>query len=187
MEGKSVVISAPSGAGKTSIVNFLLSKISSLRFSISACSREKRLDEIHGKNYYFFDAPSFKSKISKGDFLEWEEVYPDQYYGTLNSELERIWGEKKHVIFDIDVAGGINVKNKFHSNCISIFIMPPSVGVLEERLSNRGSETKSSINKRITKAELEISKRGDFDHIVLNDDFATACEEVLILVIKFLQ
>ena len=187
MEGKTVVISAPSGAGKTSIVNFLLSKIPSLSFSVSACSREKRSHEINGKNYYFLDVSKFKSKIDKGDFLEWEEVYPDQYYGTLNSELERIWGENKHVVFDIDVAGGINVKNKFHSNCISIFIMPPSVGVLEERLSSRGSETKSSINKRINKAELEISKRSDFDHIVLNDDFAAACEEVLILVTKFLK
>ena len=101
MEGKTVVISAPSGAGKTSIVNFLLSRIPSLSFSISACSRTKRLDEINGKNYYFLDSSTFKSKISKGDFLEWEEVYPDHYYGTLNSELERIWGENKHVVFDI--------------------------------------------------------------------------------------
>ena len=127
MEGKTVVISAPSGAGKTSIVNFLLSKIPSLNFSVSACSREKRLDEINGKDYYFLNISEFKSKIDKGDFLEWEEVYPDQYYGTLNSELKRIWSENKHVVFDIDVAGGINVKNKFTSNCISIFIMPPSL------------------------------------------------------------
>ena len=187
MEGKTVVISAPSGAGKTSIVNFLLSRIPSLSFSISACSRTKRLDEINGKNYYFLDSSTFKSKISKGDFLEWEEVYPDHYYGTLNSELERIWGENKHVVFDIDVAGGINVKKRFHSNCISIFILPPSVGALEERLLSRGSETQSSINKRINKAEQEIAKRSDFDHIVLNDDFTTACEEVLILVKNFLK
>ena len=114
-------------------------------------------------------------------------MYPDHYYGTLNSELERIWGENKHVVFDIDVAGGLNLKNKFHSNCISIFIMPPSVGALEERLLSRGSETQSSIDKRINKAEQEIAKRSDFDHIVLNDDFTTACEEVLILVKNFLK
>jgi len=187
MEGKTVVISAPAGAGKNCIVNFLLSKIPSLGFSISACSRKKRSDEINGKNYYFLEASIFKSKISKGDFLEWEEVYTNQYYGTLNSELKRIWGENKHVLFDIDVAGGISLKNKFHSNCISIFIMPPSVSVLEERLLNRGSETKSSIDKRIYKAEQEIAKRSDFDHIVLNDNFATACAEVLVLVKNFLK
>ena len=187
MEGKTVVISAPSGAGKTSIVNFLLSKIPSLNFSVSACSREKRLDEINGKDYYFLNISEFKSKIDKGDFLEWEEVYPDQYYGTLNSELERIWSENKHVVFDIDVAGGINVKNKFTSNCISIFILPPSLTVLEKRLSDRRSESLSSISKRIKKSEEEISKNQYFDYVVLNDDFTIACNEVLALVANFLK
>ena len=187
MQGKTVVISAPSGAGKTSIVNFLLNKVSSLEFSISACSREKRLEETDGINYHFVSPPKFKEMIASNNLLEWEEVYPDQYYGTLHSELERIWSEKKHVIFDVDVMGGINIKKHFSSNCISIFIMPPSIRALKERLSNRGSDSKTSISKRIKKAEEEISKNKQFDYVVLNDDFSVACNKVLKLVTNFLK
>ncbi len=175
---KLIVISAPSGAGKTSIVQYLLKKLKNVSFSISACSRKKRSNEKQGIDYNFLSAEEFREKINQGAFLEWEEVYDGQYYGTLKSELERIWQEKKSVIFDLDVVGGINIKNQYPENCLSIFIMPPSLEELEKRLKNRGSESIESLNKRLKKAKLEILQSKEFDKVIINDEFDKACEEV---------
>ena len=175
--GKLIVISAPSGAGKTSIVHFLLEKIESLSFSVSACSRVKRKNETDGTDYHFLGVEGFKNKISEDAFLEWEEVYENQFYGTLKSEVERIWQKEKTVIFDVDVVGGINIKKQYPSECLSIFIIPPSLETLEERLQNRGSETADNIEKRLAKAKKEIVKSKEFDKVILNDDFDMACKE----------
>ena len=183
---KLIVISAPSGAGKTSIVHFLLEQIETLSFSVSACSRARRENEIDGIDYHFLGMEEFQKKIKKGDFLEWEEVYKNQYYGTLKSEVERIWMEGKIVIFDLDVIGGINIKNQYPSKCLSIFIMPPSLTVLEERLQKRGSESADSLRKRITKAEREIAKSEEFDKVILNDDFSIACMHTMKAIQKFI-
>ena len=184
---KLIVISAPSGAGKTSIVHFLLKKIKALSFSVSACSRAKRENEKDSIDYYFLAAEEFKEKIKKGDFLEWEEVYKGQYYGTLKSEVERIWGKGKTVIFDVDVIGGINIKKQYLSECLSIFIMPPSLLVLEERLQKRGSESADSLYKRIDKAKGEIARSGEFDRVILNDNFEIACEETMQVIRNFIK
>ena len=175
--GKLIVISAPSGAGKTSIVHFLLKNLEGLSFSVSACSRVKRKNEADGIDYHFLSVEEFQKKIKKGDFLEWEEVYKDQYYGTLKSEVERIWQKGETVIFDVDVIGGINIKKQYLSECLSIFIMPPSLAVLEERLQKRGSESTQSLEKRLAKAKGEIARSGEFDKVILNDDFDMACKE----------
>jgi len=185
--GKLIVISAPSGAGKTSIVHYLLKNMPELSFSISACSREKRAEEIDGQYYYFLGIDGFKNKIEENAFLEWEEVYSNQFYGTLNSELEKIWSKGNCVIFDVDVIGGINIKKKYPKECMSIFIEPPSIGDLEKRLSVRDSDTSSSIKERISKAKDEMSKKQCFDYVVLNDNFSTACRETLDLVRTFLS
>ena len=183
---KLIVISAPSGAGKTSIVHFLLEQIETLSFSVSACSRARRENEIDGIDYHFLGMEEFQKKIKKGDFLEWEEVYKNQYYGTLKSEVERIWMEGKIVIFDLDVIGGINIKNQYPSKCLSIFIMPPSLTVLEERLQKRGSESANSLRKRIIKAEQEIAKSEEFDKVILNDDLSIACMHTMKAIQKFI-
>ena len=149
--GKLIVISAPSGAGKTSIVHHLLKNMPELSFSVSACSREKRDNETHGKDYYFLGVEGFQNKIKEAAFLEWEEVYENQYYGTLKSEIERIWSEGKTVIFDVDVIGGVNIKKQYPKECLSLFIMPPSVDVLRERLSGRGSESEEEIRDAFSK------------------------------------
>ena len=184
--GKLIVISAPSGAGKTSIVHFLLKKIEALSFSVSACSRAKRENETDGIDYHFLAVKEFQQKTKKGEFLEWEEVYKNQYYGTLKSEVERIWQKGKTVIFDVDVIGGINIKKQYLSECLSIFIMPPSLETLEERLQNRGSESIDSLQKRIAKAKGEIARSGEFDKVILNDDFAIACRETMEVIQKFI-
>tara|TARA_B110000240_G_C13494013_1_gene450880 strand:- start:1231 stop:1794 length:564 start_codon:yes stop_codon:yes gene_type:complete len=183
---KSIILSAPSGAGKTSIVKFLLNEISTLSFSISATSREKRGKEVDGLDYFFLSTDYFKERIEKNNFLEWEEVYPDQFYGTLNSELERIWSDNMQVIFDVDVKGGVNIKNKFKANCLSIFIAPPSLKELEARLINRGTDTTESISKRLKKAEYEMLLKGNFDVVVVNDDLNEACNQTLRLVKNFI-
>ena len=175
--GKLIVISAPSGAGKSSLVHFLLEKMDTLSFSVSACSREKRENETDGTDYHFLGVEGFKSKISEDAFLEWEEVYENQYYGTLKSEVEGIWEKGKTVIFDVDVVGGLNIKKQYPSECLSIFIMPPSLKALEERLQKRGSESVDSLQKRMAKAKGEIAKSGKFDKVILNDDFDMACKE----------
>ena len=185
--GKLIVISAPSGAGKTSIVHFLLKNLEELSFSVSACSRVKRKNEVDGVDYHFLSVEEFQKKIKKGDFLEWEEVYKNQYYGTLKSEVERIWQKRKTVTFDVDVVGGLNIKKQYPSECLSIFIMPPSLVVLEERLQKRGSETSESIEKRIAKAKGEIARSGEFDKVILNDNFDIACEGVMQVIRNFIK
>ena len=185
--GKLIVISAPSGAGKTSIVHQLLKDIPKLSFSVSASSRERRENEVHGKDYYFLGVEGFQQKIKEDAFLEWEQVYENQYYGTLKSEIERIWSEGKTVIFDVDVVGGLNIKKQYPKKCLSIFIMPPSIEVLAERLIGRGSESDESVKKRLDKAEEEISKNMQFDTIILNDDFEIACEQTKEVITNFIN
>jgi len=185
--GKLIVISAPSGAGKTSIVHHLLKNMSELSFSVSACSREKREKETHGEDYYFLGVEGFKEKIKEDAFLEWEQVYENQYYGTLKSEIERIWSAGKTVIFDVDVVGGLNIKKQYPTECLSIFIMPPSVDVLRERLSGRSSESEEKIEIRLDKAEEEITQNQKFDTIILNDDFEIACEEIQEVITNFIK
>ena len=184
--GKLIVISAPSGAGKTSIVHFLLGKTDALSFSVSACSRARRDNETDGIDYHFLTVDEFQKEIKEDSFLEWEEVYKNQYYGTLKLEVERIWKEGKTVIFDVDVVGGLNIKKQYQKECLSIFIMPPSVAVLEERLQKRGSESKESLQKRVAKAKEEIAKRMEFDQVILNDDFEVACMETMEVIQKFI-
>ena len=185
--GRLIVISAPSGAGKTSIVHQLLKFIPELSFSVSASSRERRGNEVDGKDYYFLGVEGFQKKIKEDAFLEWEQVYENQYYGTLKSEIKRIWSEGKIVIFDVDVLGGLNIKKQYPKECLSIFIMPPSIEVLAERLIGRGSESDESVKKRLDKAEEETSKRGQFDTIILNDDFKTACEQTKEIITNFIN
>ncbi len=184
--GKLIVISAPSGAGKTSIIHHLLEQMPALSFSVSACSREKRDNENEGEDYYFLGVEGFKNKIEEDAFLEWEEVYPNQYYGTLKSEIERIWRQGKTVIFDVDVMGGLNIKKQYPSACLSIFIMPPSIDVLRERLSARGTESEESLAKRLGKAEDEIARNQEFDEVILNDDFNISCTETKEVITNFI-
>ena len=176
---KLIVISAPSGAGKTSIVHHVLDKMDNLCFSISACSRKMRKNEINGEDYYFLDVKEFEKRIQENDFLEWQEVYPKKYYGTLNSEVKRIFNLGKHIIFDIDVLGALNIKKMYDEKCLAIFIMPPTLEILQDRLKNRGTETHSSIRTRVEKAEIEILKSKDFDKIIMNDNFEIACKQVI--------
>ena len=185
--GKLIVISAPSGSGKTSIVSYLLKNMETLSFSISACSREQRENEIEGKDYHFLGIEGFKRSIKEDSFLEWEEVYKNQFYGTLKSEVGRIWSEGKTVIFDVDVVGGLNIKKQYPKECLSIFIMPPSVEVLAERLIGRGSESDESLQKRLDKAEEEISQNQEFDTVILNDDLSIACEETQEVITNFIK
>lgn len=168
--GKAIIISAPSGAGKTTIVHKIIGMNFGLEFSISATSRPKRGEEIDGQDYYFLSADEFKEKIKNDEFLEWEEVYPDQFYGTLKSEVDRIWSKGNHVIFDVDVIGGLNLKRYFGAKGLSLFIMPPSIEVLKERLKSRKTETEEKIQMRINKASEEISKAKEFDKVIINDD-----------------
>jgi guanylate kinase len=184
---KMIILSAPSGAGKTTIVHRILEKRQDLAFSVSACSREKRKNEVHGKDYYFFSPEEFKQQIKEDAFLEWEEVYAKHFYGTLKKEVERIWNEGKHVVFDIDVQGGKNLKTRYPDNCLAIFIMPPSVEELENRLRNRSTETEESINKRIQKAKEEISFAPYFDKIIINDDLEKAINECLQSIADFID
>ncbi len=186
MKGKVIIVSAPSGAGKTSIVRHLLQVVPRLNFSVSATTRDKRGNEEHGKDYYFFSPEEFRERISKDEFLEWQEVYANQFYGTLKSEVERIWSEGHTVIFDVDVLGGLNIKKYFGDQALAVFIQPPTLEELRNRLLNRGTETEESMKKRLDKAEYEISFANQFDKIVLNDDLATAQQEMIDLVQKFL-
>jgi guanylate kinase len=173
--GKLIIFSAPSGSGKTTLVRHLLSKPElKLAFSVSATSRPKRAAEEDGRDYYFLSPDEFRRRISEGDFLEWEAVYEDQYYGTLKSEVDRIHAEGKTVIFDVDVVGGLNIKKQFGSNALAIFVQPPSVKALEQRLQKRATESEESLTKRIAKAEHELTFANKFDMVVVNDDLETA-------------
>ena len=186
--GKLIIFSAPSGAGKTTIVHHILQKFSDqLEFSISACTRAKRPNEVEGKDYYFMSSEDFKQKIKKNEFSEWEEVYQGQFYGTLKSELDRIWNTGKHVIFDLDVQGGINLKRKFGRQAFAIFVMPPSIEILELRLKQRQTESPESIAKRVTKAKLELLMADQFDKILVNENLEKACEDAEKLINEFLK
>ena len=173
---KAIIFSAPSGAGKTTIVKSLLANNLPLSFSISACSRQKRENEINGKDYHFLSIEDFKQKINEQAFIEWEEVYENNYYGTLKSEIERVWNDKKHVVFDVDVVGGLNLKKHFGNNALAIFIQPPSMDVLIERLRNRATESEASLNKRIDKAKHEMTYSPSFDSIIINDQLEETIE-----------
>lgn len=182
-----MIVSAPSGAGKTSIVHYLLDAGLGLEFSISACSRQKREHETDGKDYYFMSDGLFRKKIAKDEFVEWQEVYPGQYYGTLNSEIKRIWDNKHHVLFDVDVKGGVNLKKIFPEGSLAIFIMPPSVQELERRLRSRGTESEEGILKRIRKAQEELAYADQFDKIIVNDVLEEAVLQAVDVVKKFLR
>lgn len=186
-EGKCIIFSAPSGAGKTTIVHHLLNTIKQLEFSISACSREPRINEVDSKDYYFIGVDGFKAKIQANEFVEWEEVYTDNYYGTLRSELDRIWSNGHVVIFDVDVVGGMNLKEKLGENALSIFVQPPSVDALEARLRYRSTETEEKIQTRLSKAKLELSFADKFDVIILNDNLEDAFEEATQVVTNFIN
>ncbi|MCI5717881.1 MAG: guanylate kinase [Alistipes sp.] len=185
-EGKLIIFSAPSGSGKTTIVKRLLSVFPQFEFSISATSRKPRGTERDGVDYFFLTQEEFARRVEAGDFVEWEEVYGGTCYGTLRSEMERIWAKGNVIVFDVDVMGGINLKRIFGENACSIFIMPPSVEELRRRLEGRGTDSAETIDKRVAKAEFEISKSGSFDHIVVNDDLDTAVAETESIIGKFL-
>lgn len=187
MKGKLIIFSAPSGAGKTTIVKYLIEKDLNLEFSISATSREPRLNETHGKDYYFLPEKEFKQKIVNEEFLEWEEVYNGNYYGSLKSEVERIRNHGKNVIFDVDVVGGLNIKKFYGDEALAIFVQPPSVEELRRRLQNRSTETEEKIQMRIAKAELELSYANQFDVLITNNDLLEACQEAEVLIREFLK
>ncbi len=187
-QGKLIVFSAPSGSGKTTIVRHLLGVESlNLEFSISATSREKRGEEEHEKDYYFLSAKAFKNKIKNDEFLEWEEVYRDNFYGTLKTEIERIWAKGKHVIFDIDVSGGLRIKRKFPEETLAIFVKPPSIDELKIRLKKRKTETEDKINMRIAKASAELATAPLFDVIIENDNLEKALSEAESLISNFVS
>ena len=187
MNGKLLIFCAPSGSGKSTIVQHLMKLDLGLAFSISATSRTPRKDETDGKEYHFISPEKFRQMIDKGAFVEWEEVYPGRYYGTLRSELERIWKLGKHAIFDIDVAGGMNLKKKFGHRAFSVFVQPPSMEVLEKRLRSRGTENEESIRARLGKASGELSYAPRFDVILVNDDLEKALSEAETLVRNFIS
>lgn len=186
--GKLIVFSAPSGAGKTSIVKYLVEQDElNLGFSISATSREKRGEEINGEDYYFLSTDEFKSHIKSDSFLEWEEVYRDNFYGTLKSEVERIWGLGKHVIFDIDVSGGLRIKRKYPEDTIAVFVKPPSIDELKIRLKKRKTETEDKINMRISKASAEMATADLFDLVIENKILKSAQKEARNIVLDFIK
>lgn len=186
--GKLIVFSAPSGSGKTTLVRHLLQQPDlNLDFSVSATSRQARGKEVHGKDYYFLSADEFKNHIQNDDFLEYEEVYKDNFYGTLKSELHRIWQQNKHVIFDIDVVGGLNIKRQFPEQTLAVFVKPPSKEVLEQRLRSRKTESEEKIQMRLAKAEEELAKAQSFDVIIENNDLEKTKQEVYQLVSDFIH
>lgn len=187
-KGKLIVFSAPSGSGKTTIVRHLLKQENlNLEFSISAATRDARGEEVNGKDYYFISLEEFKSHIKNEDFVEWEEVYRDNFYGTLKSEVERIWALGKNVIFDIDVAGGLRIKHKFPEETLAVFVKPPSVDELKRRLKQRSTESEEKINMRIAKAHVELATAPQFDVIIKNYDLEVALEEATQLVRDFVN
>jgi guanylate kinase len=184
---KCIIFSAPSGAGKTTIVRHLLSMDLPLEFSISACSREPRAHEVNGKDYYFLGVEGFKEKIEENAFVEWEEVYTNHFYGTLESEIERIWSNGNAVIFDVDVIGGLNLKKKFGAQALSIFVEPPSVEELERRLRHRSTESEEKIQQRLAKAEQELKYCEEFDVTLVNENLEIAFHAAETLVREFLK
>lgn len=185
-KGKLIIVSAPSGAGKTTLVKHLLEEMSDLEFSVSCATRSPRENEIHGKDYYFISAEEFKEKIDNQEFAEFEEVYTDNFYGTLKSEIERIWANGKTVIFDIDVIGGLNLKKIYPENSLGIFIMPPSVEELEKRLRGRNTETEEKLQMRVKKAEKELLLAPEFDVVLINENLEVSKQEIEDLVKNFI-
>ena len=183
MSGKAVIFSAPSGSGKTTIVRHLLENSGlPLGFSISATTRSARGKELNGEDYFFMTVPDFEKRIANGDLVEWEEVYEGVYYGTLKSELERLWSAGKTVLFDVDVVGGLKLRETLGDNALAIFVQPPSLKELRARLEKRGTDSKERIDERMEKAEWEWKKSAQFDHIVVNKELKVACEEAASLV-----
>jgi guanylate kinase len=186
--GKAIIFSAPSGSGKTSLVKHLMQEVPNLGFSISACTRDKRgRHEVHGRDYYFLSIDEFKNKIDQDAFVEWEEVYAGNFYGTLKEEVHRIWKEGKAVIFDVDVKGGLALKKYFGEQALAIFVKVPSLDVLESRLNDRGTESEESLSRRIYKAKFEMTFEAQFDVTVFNDDFTRSSADTVALVTEFLK
>ena len=186
-KGKLIIFSAPSGSGKTTLVHHIMAQLPQVAFSVSATSRPPRGEEKNGVDYYFLSAADFRKKIEQQAFVEWEEVYPDQYYGTLKSEVERLRNEGKSVIFDVDVKGGLNIKKMYGDEALSVFVKPPSVAVLEARLRNRSTESEASIKKRIDRAAFELSFENKFDVVVINGDLKKSKTDSLNYVQTFLN
>ncbi|HNQ67220.1 MAG TPA: guanylate kinase [Bacteroidales bacterium] len=188
MNGKVLIFSAPSGAGKTTIVQHLLGiKDFNLSFSVSACSRPKRKNEINGKDYYFLSVDEFKAKIDNNEFLEWEQVYEGSFYGSLKSEVERLNAEGKNVVFDVDVKGGLNIKTHYGENALSVFVMPPSIEELEKRLLSRSTDNPEAIRIRVEKAKSEITFADRFDYVIVNDNLDNALAKAEKIVENFLK
>ncbi|MDP4239176.1 MAG: guanylate kinase [Bacteroidota bacterium] len=187
MSGKLIIFSAPSGAGKSTIVQHVLGCGFNMAFSVSATSRAPRGSEVHGVDYYYLTPDEFRSKIRHNEFLEYEEVYPNSFYGTLRSEVERITGDGKNVVFDIDVLGGLNIKKQYDEQALALFIAPPSIEVLHQRLVSRGTDSPEMIAKRIGKAEFELSFAPQFDRVIVNDDLDKAKKEVEQAIREFLS
>lgn len=188
MQGKIIVFSAPSGAGKTTIVHRLMQRVSGLSFSISACTRDRRgRSEVNGKDYHFITPQDFQEKIRHDEFVEWEEVYEGAFYGTLKSEIERIWANGQHAILDVDVKGGLSIKEFYKDRALAVFVRPPSIEVLSERLQARATDSQSSISSRLYKAAFELAFEDRFDVTVVNDNLDEASAEAEKLVRDFIQ
>ncbi|MGM0647862.1 MAG: guanylate kinase [Bacteroidota bacterium] len=187
MHGKMVIFSAPSGAGKTTIVHQVMEQCNDLSFSVSATTRNPRSGEKDGEDYYFLTTDEFKQKIEEGEFIEYEQVYHKQFYGTLRTEVERLWNDGKHVVFDVDVVGGLNIKKQYKTKALAIFIMPPSLDVLEQRLYKRAKDDERSIRLRLSKARQELTYAHQFDQVVVNEILEEAVEETKTLIQNFLN
>lgn len=184
---KVVILSAPSGSGKTTLAKHLLAAIPELAFSVSACSRPKRTGEVDGKDYFFFTVSEFREKIQRNEFVEYEEVYPDRFYGTLFSEVEKIWNMGEVVLFDVDVIGGVNIKKIYGDNALAVFIRPPSIEELRKRLVSRATDPEKDIQTRLKKAELEMGFESQFDVTIVNDELEKAKSEIVSIVTKFIH
>jgi len=187
MEGRVIIITAPSGAGKSTLIAYLMKRLPLLDFSVSATTRPQRKHESHGKDYYFLSPEEFKKLIEQNALIEWEEVYPDKFYGTLKEEVERIWKQGKAVIFDLDVLGALSLKKYFGNRALAIFIKPPSIEELERRLRKRGTENEDTLRERLNRAQMELEKESAFDKVVVNDDLERAGKELVELVKNFLD